>query len=159
MISSMIRTRSPNPQHTMTDAPNPDLIIDDYDTPWKTALVRYFPEFMAFYFPKAYAKIDWTKPYLFLDKELAQVAPDAELGKRIADCLVQVELIHGGQGWIYIHIEIQGQQDPAFAERLFVYNYRIYDRYRRRVASFALLTDENDDWQPTSFGYESVLKN
>ena len=57
----------------MTDAPNPDLIIDDYDTPWKTALVRYFPEFMAFYFPEAYAKIDWSKPYLFLDKELAQV--------------------------------------------------------------------------------------
>jgi hypothetical protein len=27
---------------------------DDYDSPWKTALVRYFPEFLAFYFPTAY---------------------------------------------------------------------------------------------------------
>ncbi|HLA33992.1 MAG TPA: hypothetical protein VJ001_03895, partial [Rhodocyclaceae bacterium] len=70
----------------MTDASTTDSIIDDYDTPWKTALVRYFPEFMAFYFPAAYAGIDWTKPYLFLDKELAQVVQDAELGKRIADC-------------------------------------------------------------------------
>jgi hypothetical protein len=25
---------------------------DDYDSPWKTALERYFPEFMAFFFPK-----------------------------------------------------------------------------------------------------------
>ena len=155
MIRRMIRARSHpslNSQHSMTDAPATDSIIDDYDTPWKAALVRYFPEFMAFYFPAAYAGIDWTKPYLFLDKELAQVVQDAELGKRIADCLVQVELTHGEQGWIYIHIEIQGQHDPAFAERMFVYNYRIYDRYRRLVASFALLTDDSDDWLPTSFG-------
>jgi len=25
---------------------------DDFDTPWKDAVTRYFPEFMAFYFPE-----------------------------------------------------------------------------------------------------------
>jgi hypothetical protein len=29
----------------------PTLPSDDYDSPWKDALTRYFPEFMAFYFP------------------------------------------------------------------------------------------------------------
>ena len=30
---------------------------DDYDTPWKDAVTRYFPEFMAFYFPSASQQI------------------------------------------------------------------------------------------------------
>ena len=46
---------------------------DDYDTPWKDAVTRYFPEFMAFYFPDASAQIDWARGYTFLDQELAQV--------------------------------------------------------------------------------------
>ena len=36
---------------------------DDYDSPWKEALTRYFPEFLDFYFPLAkllYEK-DWGK--------------------------------------------------------------------------------------------------
>jgi len=34
---------------------------DDYDSPWKDAVEHYFPELMAFYFPMAYAEIDWSK--------------------------------------------------------------------------------------------------
>jgi hypothetical protein len=30
---------------------------DDYDSPWKDALTRYFPEFMSFYFPEAHRQI------------------------------------------------------------------------------------------------------
>ena len=63
---------------------------DDYDTPWKEAVTNYFPEFMAFYFPDAHARIDWTRGYEFLDQELAQVVKDAELGKRLIDKLVKV---------------------------------------------------------------------
>ena len=42
----------------------------DYDSPWKEMLERYFPEFMAFFFPEAHQEIDWETEYLFLDKEL-----------------------------------------------------------------------------------------
>ena len=70
----------------MTNAP------DDYDSPWKTALVRYFQEFLAFYFPAAYESIDWTFPHRFLEQELAQIVADAELGRRRVDCLVEVTL-------------------------------------------------------------------
>lgn len=35
-------------------------------------------------------EIDWEKGHTFLDKELQQVVQDAELGRRLADKLVQV---------------------------------------------------------------------
>lgn len=128
-------------------------MTDDYDTPWKDALTRYFPEFMAFYFPAAYAQINWAVPYAFLEQELAQVVRDAKLGRRRVDKLVRVELIDGEDEWVFIHIDVQGTYDSKFAERIFVYNYRIYDRYRRPVASLALLADGKLNWRPESFRY------
>jgi len=44
---------------------------DDYDSPWKEALTRYFSELLDFYFPLAYQAINWTQPHTFLDQELA----------------------------------------------------------------------------------------
>lgn len=128
-------------------------MTDDYDTPWKDALTRYFPEFMAFYFPSAHAQIDWSVPYVFLEQELAQVVSDAKLGRRRVDKLVRVALIDGADEWVFVHIDVQGNYDSKFAERIFVYNYRIYDRYRRPVASLALLADGKLNWRPSSFRY------
>ena len=51
-------------------------VPDDYDSPWKEAIERYFPDFMHFYFPAAHARIDWNQPYLFLDQELRSVVHD-----------------------------------------------------------------------------------
>jgi hypothetical protein len=39
----------------------------------------------------------------------------------------------------YNHIEVQGQVEPDFPEPMYVYNYRLFDRYHRPVASFAIL--------------------
>lgn len=127
---------------------------EDFDTPWKDALTRYLPEFMQFYFPDAHAAIDWRQPHRFLDQELAQVVRDAALGKRIADRLVEVATLGGDWQWVSVHIEVQGQDEVSFAERLFVYNYRLYDRHRRPVATLAVLADERPGWRPESFGYE-----
>ena len=33
--------------------------MTDYDSPWKTVLERYFPDFLLFFFPAAHAGIDW----------------------------------------------------------------------------------------------------
>jgi hypothetical protein len=54
----------------------------DFDTPWKDVLETYFEDFVSFFFPQAYAGIDWSQGFEFLDKELQQVVRDAELGKR-----------------------------------------------------------------------------
>jgi len=130
------------------------ILPDDYDSPWKEAIERYFPEFMAFYFPDAHRQIDWQAGYEFLDQELRAVAQDAELGKRFVDKLVRVRRLSGEEDWIYIHLEVQGSPQVEFAERMFVYNYRLYDRYRRPVASMAVLADESENWCPEQFGFE-----
>ena len=126
---------------------------DNYDSPWKEAVEHYFPEFIAFYFPGAYAQIDWSKEHVFLDQELRAVVQDAELGKRFVDKLVRVTLLNGDEKWIYIHIEVQGTRQTEFAKRMFVYNYRIYDRYDKPVASLAVLADEHANWRPDYFSY------
>ncbi len=129
-------------------------IQSDYDNPWELALENYFEEFIAFFFPQVHRQIDWEKQYEFLDKEFQQVVRDAELGKRLADKLVRVWHCNGEETWVLIHIEIQSQEESGFAERMYVYNYRIYDRYNRKVASLAVLGDERSNWRPSEFGYE-----
>jgi hypothetical protein len=129
---------------------------DDYDSPWKEAIERHFPDFLRFFFPTAHAQIDWSQPFVFLDQELRSVVRDAEAGNRQVDKLVRVTC-HGGQSdWIFIHLEVQGEDQPKFAERMFVYHYRLYDRYHHPIASMALLADQRSNWQPDHFGYEAL---
>ncbi len=127
---------------------------DDYDSPWKDILQVYFREFLAFFFPQVEADINWDRDYEFLDKEFQQVVRDAELGRRYADKLVKVWRKNGEETWILVHIEVQGWQETEFAERIYVYNYRIFDRYRRPVASLAVLADDRPGWRPDQFGYK-----
>lgn len=127
---------------------------DDYDSPWKKILEAYFREFVSFFFPLVAEGVDWSRGYTFLDKELQQIVRDAELGKRLADKLVQVWRKDGDDAWVLAHVEVQGQERPDFAKRMFVYNYRIFDRYDRPVASLAVLSDERTGWRPDHFGYE-----
>ncbi len=129
-------------------------MADDYDSPWKDAIERYFADFLHFFFPKAHAQIDWHQPLHFLDKELSKVVRDAALGKRYVDKLVRVTLLGGAQEWVYVHLEIQGQPQAKFAERMFVYHYRLYERYRTPIASLAVLADERSNWRPEAFAYE-----
>jgi len=107
----------------------------DYDNPWQEVLERYFRECLALFLPQAHAEIDWSRAPVFLDKELRQVTPDAELGPRRVDKLAQVWRQDGAEAWVLVHVEVQSQEDAAFAERMYVYNYRLYDRFRRQVAS------------------------
>ncbi len=126
----------------------------DYDSPWKNVLESYFEPFMAFFFPQAHAEIDWTQGYEFLDKELAQVVRDAELGRRRVDKLVRVTLRNGQVGLVLIHVEIQSQWEAEFNERMYIYNYRLFDRYHKPVASLAVLGDEQPHWRPDRYEYE-----
>lgn len=127
---------------------------EDFDNPWKAMLEHAFPEFMAFYFPAAHDEIDWAAGHSFLNTELRQVVRDAELGRRFADALVEVHLLDGHKRLVYVHVEVQGQRDQALAERLFIYNYRLYDRYRAPIASLAILADEHQGWRPSHFDFE-----
>ena len=126
----------------------------ELDSPWKNAIERYFSDFIRFFFPQAYGEIEWDRGYEFLDKELQQVVRDAELGRRLVDKLVKIWRTGGSEAWVLIHVEVQSQFESDFAERMFVYLYRIYDRYKHRVASIAVLGDDRSSWRPNQFGYE-----
>jgi len=126
---------------------------DNYDSPWKEAIEHYNPEFMAFYFPDASVAIDWSKKYTFLDNELRAIFPEAKVSNRVVDKLVQVELLQGTETWLYIHIEVQSTRRSDFARRMFVYNYRIFDKYDKPVASLAILADRDRQWRPNSWGF------
>lgn len=126
----------------------------DYDSPWKEIIEAYFPRFLKFFFPLAYREIDWTKPYEFLDKELQQLDPDAEIGRRFVDKVVKVWLLDGQEAWVLVHVEVQGQYDSNFPVRMYIYNYRLFDRHKKRVISLAVLADEQENWRPSSYNYE-----
>lgn len=53
-----------------------------------------------------------------------------------------------------VHVEVQSQAEASFARRMYVYHYRLFDRYERLVASLAVLGDEQPGWRPDHFGYE-----
>lgn len=126
----------------------------DYDSPWKNALEAYFEECIHFFFPAIAREVDWKRGYLFLEKELQQVAKNAAIGRRYADKLVRLYRKDGSHEWVLMHVEVQGQKKGDFSERMYTYNYRIFDLFHRKVASIALLADDNPTWRPDHFSYE-----
>lgn len=127
--------------------------MSDFDSPWKEALDSFFEVFLEFFFPAIYAEIDWSRGHEMLDQELQQVVREAKLGRRHVDKLVKVWRTDGAETWVLIHVEVQSQVDEDFARRMYVYNYRVFDRYNREVASLAVLADERTDWRPNEFRY------
>lgn len=125
----------------------------DNDSPWKEILEAYFPQAMQFFFPETAALIDWQRPHEFLDKEFQQIAREAELGRRYADKLVKVWQIQGEEIWLLIHVEIQAKSEDNFAERMFLYNLRIFDRFGKPAISLAILCDTDPTWRPNQYSY------
>ena len=80
-------------------------------------------------------------PFLFLSGDSTPISPQPALPRR-----------GGAETWVRVHIEIHGQADPGLAERMYVYPYRLFDRYRRDVVSRAVLTDAQSGFRPC--GYE-----
>ncbi len=124
---------------------------DDFDSPWKEILTEYFEQFIEFFFPEIYQKIDWSRGYQSLDKELHQIIREAEIGGRLADKLFKVWSRDGKETWVLIHVEIQAQWKKDFSHGTFVYNYRIYELYKHNVVSLAVLADEHPKWRPSVY--------
>ncbi len=110
-----------------------------------------FPYAIRFYFPAFYPKIDWSKGYVMLDKELRELFPESEKNERRADLLAKIWLLDGTEQWILAHIEVQGYKDPQFSKRMFTYYYRIADRFNVPVSALAILTDTNKNWHPDRY--------
>jgi len=120
-----------------------------YDSAWKDVIEGIFPDFILFFFPLAYHDIDWSKGFKFHNKELGRIYKDHEVGNKRVDELVEVYLLDGCFKWLFIHIEVQGYKDNDFLER--IYNYRLSDKYKKEIISFAVLSDNNPDYKPYKY--------
>src|SRR3989442_10591093 len=110
------------------------------DSAWKDMLDEHFEKFIAFFFARIHAEIDWSRGYVFLDKELAKLGRGHALGGKLADKLAKVWLADGNELWVLIHIEVQGQAGEDFNQRVYIYNYKIVDRFEAEVVSLAVVT-------------------
>lgn len=123
----------------------------DYDSPWKQLIENLLESFMKFFFPRAFKEIDFSRGYEFKNKELYKLLKDQEIGKRYTDELIKVYLKDGTEQWLLIHIEVQGYKEKDFAERLMIYNYRLFDKYRHDVITMAVLTDPDETYKPNTY--------
>ena len=76
------------------------------------------------------------------------------ISRKFNDKLVSVFLKNGNEQWILIHIEIQAYTDPDFAERMFIYYYRAFDRYAQKIVAMALFADDSKSYKPDVYRYE-----
>lgn len=123
------------------------------DILWKGILEDCFEDFFAFFYPDAVNHFDFSRGVTFLDKELEALFPEAEEKDRVADKLAKIFTAAGQEEWVLIHVEVQGYKDEEFAQRMFTYFYRIFDRYKVPVHAIAILTDPNKAYHPKAFEY------
>jgi predicted transposase YdaD len=121
------------------------------DSAWKEVVEDLFERFLFFFVPRIHKNIDFSKGYEFLEQELKEIIKHSKTGKRHTDKLAKVYLKDGSKQWLLIHIEIQGYKQKDFPERMYVYNYRIFDRFRKEVISLALLTDPDPKFRPNQY--------
>ena len=124
-----------------------------YDAAWKEVLDRFLPEFLAYFVPDIAAQIDWERPAQlhFLDTELQSIVSRGDCGSGRVDKLVQVHLLQGGDLQLLIHIEIQGDYEPDFPERIFRYTYRIFERTGSLPTTIVILGDDRPTWHPCRY--------
>jgi hypothetical protein len=72
----------------------------------------------------------------------------------MTDFSVKVWRNNGEETWVLIHIEVQSQAQTHFPQRMYLYHTLIFQRYRKRVVSLAILADEQKNWRPQQYNTE-----
>jgi len=125
----------------------------DYDGLWKNIIEELFQEFIEFFAPYLYPEIDFSKEADFLKQENHQLIIDKVKGRKFTDQMVKVLMNNGEEKYILVHIEVQAVGKEEFAERMFQYFYRSYDKFDHKIYSIALLTDANHENHTNQFQY------
>jgi len=125
--------------------------METRDVLWKGIIEDFFNEFLEYFFPKYVQQIDFEAGYEFLDKELQKITPHSKESRRFVDLLAKVHLKNGKENWILIHVEVQGYADSNFEKRMFIYQYRIYDRFQIHPAALAILSDDDAKFHPKEY--------
>ncbi len=126
------------------------LIQTSRDALWKVIIEKFFPAFLEFFFPEYIQMLDLDKGFDFLDKELVEIRPKSKGNQRYMDKLAKVYTHEGNEEWVSIHLEVQGYYDLTFEERMFIYYYRGFDKFQKRITALAILTNDESD-HPTQY--------
>ncbi|MBM7662823.1 putative transposase/invertase (TIGR01784 family) [Bacillus mesophilus] len=126
----------------------------DYDYLWKDVVTSLFEEFLLFFSPDLYERVDFSVQPEFLEQELLTILPESSSNKRTSDKLVKLRLKNGNEQWVYVHIEVQGDYKKEFPKRMFQSFYRVMDFYEKPVYAMALFTDERASYNKDQYSYE-----
>lgn len=128
------------------------------DQLWKGILEDLFDDFLRFMHPNADAIFDFGRGIEFLDKELEQLFPPEEnvYAPKLVDKLAKVYRKDGGEEWILIHVEVQGQYHKGFPKRMYQYFGRIFDKYDKPITAYAIFTESSKLDRPDTFKLECL---
>ncbi len=121
----------------------------------KGAIELSFSGLLRFFFPEEEKNFDKKRKPFFLDKELPEIFPDIQKkgGLRVMDMLARVYLLNGGETWFLVHLELQDQMKPDFAERMLTYYYRVTDKFNVPVTAIAILTGKLTEEMQANRGF------
>ncbi len=109
------------------------------DILWKGVIEDFFEALLRFFFKDADRLVDFTKGFVFLDKELAALSRGPELEHpKVVDKLVRVFTRSGDVKFFLVHLEVQGYADGDFARRMFTYYSRIWDKHKQPLTCIAI---------------------
>ncbi|MGL5067561.1 MAG: Rpn family recombination-promoting nuclease/putative transposase [Sarcina sp.] len=120
-----------------------DRKVHDYDAAWKTVLEAFEQEIVELLFPEIYEKINWELESEALDNELLEIQKEIfskeETKKVISDKIIKVKLKDNESKILFIHVEVQSyfSKEQVFAERMFRYFYRIWDKFRYKYKDYS----------------------
>ena len=124
------------------------------DKMWKAMIHDLLEYIIAYHYPEHYDLIDWTKPYEFLNLELAQLSPLSPQKGRIADVLVKLYLKNGTQVFFLFHIEVQNYPDLTMPKRVYQMLYRTEERFGICPEILVLYIDEKKDYNPQQYTHQ-----
>jgi Putative transposase, YhgA-like len=93
--------------------------------------------------------VDYTVPFLFLEQELKAALIDKSLKQ--VDKLVGVQLKSGKQEWVYVHVEFENSHSPNIKERMYDYNARIKEKYKKDITALVIYTGRNAPANPNCY--------
>ena len=128
------------------------------DTLMKGAIEEHFENMLRFFYPDADLIFDMIKGFTWMNKELSEIQPILinKGGSRHADVLVKVYLLNGSTELLMLHMEVQKTFETNFSHRVFVYWYRLFDKYRVPIVSLVLFTGPKNQQQPNNFSSSAL---
>jgi Putative transposase, YhgA-like len=120
-----------------------------FDKLWKSMVTDHFEDFLEMFMPELHQEVDYTVPFLFLEQELKAALIDKSLKQ--VDKLVGVQLKSGKQEWVYVHVEFENSHSPNIKERMYDYNARIKEKYKKDITALVIYTGRNAPTNPNSY--------